>query len=176
MTENKYQKAIIYMITTGTDKYVGSTCNYTRRKCQHKRCIEFKDIERNCNTKLYKKIRENNEWLMAPIKKYPCDSKFELELEEERFRIEFKANLNSYQCHGQDPEARIRAQKKYVEKHPEAHKKAQKKYREKNKEKIKARKAEKVTCPHCTCVVTRHALAKHQRSKKCLKKQKEQIV
>ncbi len=155
-TNNKYQKAIIYMITTGTDKYVGSTCNYTRRKCKHKSRIEFKDTEKNCNSKLYRKIRDNGEWFMAPIKKYPCDSKFELELEEERFRIEYKANLNSYQCHGQDPEA---------------HRRAQKKYREKNKEKIKAKKAEKVTCKYCGSVVTRTCLARHKQTKKCLEAQ-----
>jgi hypothetical protein len=202
MTENKYQKAIIYMITSGTDKYIGSTCNYTRRKCEHKRRIEFKDTEKNCNTKLYKKIRENNEWLMAPIKKYPCDSKFELELEEERFRIEFKANLNSYQCHGRDPEAHRRAQKKYVEKHHDRVLESQRKYNEKNREKIKEngkeyrekhhdrvlenkrkyreknkeKNSQKITCPHCSCIVRRDNLTRHKRTKKCLKAQKEQIV
>ena len=34
-----YKKAIIYKITTGDNIYIGSTCNFTKRKWAHKNSI-----------------------------------------------------------------------------------------------------------------------------------------
>ena len=41
-------------------------------------------------------------------------------------------------------------------------------WRFKNKDRIMSRKAEKVTCPHCSSIVSRGNIANHRRSKKCL--------
>ena len=47
-----YEDCVIYTIRSGEHLYVGSTCNFVRRKCCHKNCIDTR------NQKLYKTIRE----------------------------------------------------------------------------------------------------------------------
>ena len=55
--------------------YVGSTQNFTKRKCQHKsRCNV---INKNSDSKLYNTMRENGGWInfeMTPIEEYKCDT------------------------------------------------------------------------------------------------------
>ena len=69
-----YQNSIIYKICHQNDFnneniYVGSTTNFTRRKCAHKySCCNEKDI--NYNRFFYQYIRNNgnwDEWQMIPI-------------------------------------------------------------------------------------------------------------
>ena len=50
---------VIYIITTGDDFYIGSTCDYKTRMYHHKGNIYNKN-NKHYNYKLYKKIRENN--------------------------------------------------------------------------------------------------------------------
>jgi predicted GIY-YIG superfamily endonuclease len=92
-----YTKAVIYKIETGGELYVGSTCNFTQRKYQHNSAVNFKEYC-HCTAKLYNTIRENGEWRMTPIKEFPCESKLQLTIEEEKCRKELGATLNTHCC------------------------------------------------------------------------------
>ena len=90
-----YSKSIIYTIRTRDSLYVGSTTEFTKRKCLHKSYI-YKNPK---NFKLYKTIRDNDgEWDMKPYKEFPCETKQQLNIEEERIRCELKADLNMISC------------------------------------------------------------------------------
>jgi len=118
-----YTKAVIYKIETGGELYVGSTCNFTQRKHAHNKCVKFQG--RHCISKLYNTIRENGEWKMTPIKEFPCESKLQLTIEEEKWRIELGATLNT-KCCGTGIETQDKKQYK-------------KQYQEQNKEQISKR-------------------------------------
>ena len=146
-----YSKCIIYTIRTPTGLYIGSTCNYTNRKYQHKSAIH-NDKAHSFNYKLYQNIRENNdEWEMKPYREFPCKNKIEMTIEEERTRRELNANLNSHFCYGLDKKRIVETQKQYCkdnkekvkvwnkknyENHKEKRLQYSSEYRENNKEKI----------------------------------------
>ena len=116
-----YSKCVIYTIRTGEGLYVGSSCNYVKRKYNHKSNLNNESC-REYNFKIYKTIRENGgAWDMQPHAVYPCNSKTEMNIEEERVRKELNADLNMYSCYGFD-------KKEYQIK--------KKEYRLKNKDKI----------------------------------------
>jgi hypothetical protein len=95
-------KYIIYKITIQDYIYVGSTKNFTHRKSQHKS---------ECNLKkdrlIYNKINELGGWensVMTPIHECDCETNIQAHIQEELFRKECNANLNSKQCHTTDEE------------------------------------------------------------------------
>ena len=95
-----YSRTVIYKIEHKENKelvYVGSTTDFTKRKCSHKsHCYNEKG--KSYNLKLYVMIRENggfDAFQMLEIKKFPCNDKREAEAEEERCRMELKANMNT---------------------------------------------------------------------------------
>jgi hypothetical protein len=92
-----YSKTIMYTIRTGNSLYVGSTTNYTNRKYKHKSNITNEN-SKNYNSKLYKTLRENEEWNIQPHSKFPCNDGVEQKLEEERIRQLLKADLNTVSC------------------------------------------------------------------------------
>ena len=105
-----YSKGLIYKIQHEDIEellYVGSTTDITRRKYEHKyRCTNIKD--REYNLKLYKMIRDNGGWdcfKILILKEYPCDTKIELLLEEDRCLRDLKATMNDRQAHN-TPEQR----------------------------------------------------------------------
>jgi len=174
-----YSKAVIYKIETGDDLYVGSTCNFTKRKYYHNRAVNFKSS--NCNAKVYNTIRENGEWKMTPIKEFPCENKTQLVIEEEKWRKELGASLNSHWCYITDAEIfqkrreykeqnkeKIREHKKqYNEQNKEKIREQSKQFREQNKERIREKKNEKVECPICGSMTTNNHMPRHQRTAKC---------
>ena len=92
-----YQKGLIYTIKTGDSLYVGSTTNFIDRKYKHKNEIVS---EKKKGRLLYKSIINNGgEWEMKPYKIFPCNSKLELEIEEEKIRRELNADLNTNKAH-----------------------------------------------------------------------------
>ena len=97
-----YSKCVIYTIRTGEGLYVGSTCNFVNRKRSHKSNIN-NEARRGYNNKLYTTIRDNDgAWDMQPHSQFPCNSKTEMNIQEEKVRIELKADLNMYSCYGFD--------------------------------------------------------------------------
>lgn len=173
-----YSKAVIYKIETCGQLYVGSTCNFTKRKYQHKCAINFKS--RECNAKLYNTIRENGEWNMTPIKEFPCENKLQLTIEEEKCRKELGATLNS-QCCGtglsrteynkqlyENNKEKISEQsKQYREQNKEKIREKKKQYHQNNREKILERNKQKIECPICGSMITRTGMKRHQQTKKC---------
>jgi len=132
-----YSKAVIYTIRSKDSIYVGSTINFISRKNQHKACIYD---EKRCqyNRKLYKTIRENGEWSMRPYRVFPCNSKMELNIEEERVRRELNADLNMNSCWTGLTEKEYRI--KYCEENKEKISEIGRQYREENKEKLRESK------------------------------------
>jgi len=87
--------------------YVGGTTNFSSRKSQHKSRSQNPNDKEYAQAK-YKLIRENGGWeafRMVPIKEFKCETKRQLDIEEERMRDELKATMNSRrawadtQCH-----------------------------------------------------------------------------
>ena len=93
-----YSKIVIYKIQHLKDEsllYVGSTTNFTRRKCEHK--LRYNNPNKEYNKKLYKMIRDNGGWdcfKMIQIKEFPCNNRREAEAEEDIIMMEIKANMN----------------------------------------------------------------------------------
>ena len=143
-----YSKCVIYKITCNdtsiNDTYVGSTCNFTRRKSQHK--TSCNNVKTNgYNIPLYKFIRDNggwSNWIMSPIKKYPCDDITDKLIEERRIMELLGATLNGY------VPGRTRKEWYNV-----------------NKESINIKKKEKFNCA-CGGRYTRGKKSQHQKTKK----------
>ena len=130
-----YSKSVIYTIRSKDNIYVGSTCNFKGRKSQHKRNI-YKENSERYNMKIYKTIRDNGgQWDMKPYKEFPCESKLQLSIEEERVRVELNADMNSCPCYTD--------RKLYYENNKEEICKAVKEYRKNNKEKLCKKAREK---------------------------------
>ncbi len=142
-----YSKGVIYTIKTGECVYVGSTCNFTNRKWQHKKYIYYENSAKY-NTKLYKTIRENGgEWDIKPYKEFSCETKLQLEIEEEKIRRELNADLNGQRCCIFKEKEYVpfsnnekEYNKAYRKKFAEELKEKKKEYRENNKKKIKEQK------------------------------------
>ncbi len=96
-----YSKGCIYMIKKQDDYnndniYIGSCCNFVRRKCEHKTTCNNPNHKYH-NFKVYQYIRENggwDTWVMVKIIDYPCNSKSELNTMERRYIDEYKSKLN----------------------------------------------------------------------------------
>ena len=183
-----YSKGIIYKLCckdpTIKDIYIGSTCNFTKRKYEHKQsCINSNNKEYNIYKNVF--IRENggwDNWDMIMIKEYPCENKRELVTEERKCIEEYNASLNKIlpsrskkELEEYKKEYRIKNKdyhkeyyiknkdklKDYREKNKEKISKRQKEYREKNRDKI----FRKIKC-ECGSIITKHSLNRHLKSKK----------
>ena len=145
-----YNKGCIYVIKHNQDfdnlnVYIGSCCNFTRRKCGHKSACNNPNDKRH-NFKLYQEIRENggwNEWVMIRLHNFHCNDKHELNLEERRVIDEYKAKLNIQlptrtikEWREDNNEYIIEKNKIYYENNKEKLSEIYKKYYENNKEEI----------------------------------------
>ena len=168
MTRGKvdYSKGVIYTIKTGDSIYVGSTTDFRNRKWGHNA-----DLKRQKNRNLYKNIIDNgNEWDMRPYKLFPCNSKIELDIEEEKIRRELNADLNMIKCHTSNVEKitmKKEYDKGYVKKNYNKKFEQNQKYREKNRELIRKKDKIKKVC-ECGCIVNWGNLSRHKKSKKHL--------
>ena len=137
-----YSKTIIYTIRTGNSLYVGSTTDYTNRKYKHKSNITNEN-SKNYNSKLYKTLRENEEWNIQPHSKFPCNDGVEQKLEEERIRQLLKADLNTVSC-GTGLNRSALGEKEYQKQYKTENKdklsKYYKQYKTENKDKISEHK------------------------------------
>lgn len=100
LPRNKYHTSIIYKVEHQTNAnifYIGGTTNFSSRKSQHKSRSQNPNDKEYAQPK-YKLIRENGGWdafRMVPIKEFKCETKRQLDIEEERMRDELKATMNS---------------------------------------------------------------------------------
>jgi len=147
-----YSKSVIYTIRSRHNIYVGSTTDFRSRKKQHKSSLTNEN-SKSYNIKLYKTIRQNaGEWDMQPHSIFPCGSKLELSIEEERVRQLLTADMNSNSC-GTGLTG------------PEYKKQHNKQYREQNRDEINEKQRQKITC-ECGCVVNKDGLSRHRKTTK----------
>jgi hypothetical protein len=195
-TEIDYSKTVIYKIVCNdlniTDLYVGSTTDFTKRKCQHKTVCNNPNAI-NHNIKVYKTIREKggwDNWTMIEIEKFGCKDKNEA-LARERYWFEtLEAKLNvkypkrdSKEWFKDNYETILEKNKQYRDIHKEEVKEYHKNYREIHCDKIKASRSQyyekqqqyrinksddlnkKVVC-ECGTTYTHHHKSDHCKSKK----------
>jgi hypothetical protein len=135
--------------------YVGSSANIKKRRTTHKSNCHNEN-NKNYNNKIYQTIRENGGWSNWKIVEFATRdniTKREAEQIEEEYRVELKADMNTY-CAFTSPEQRKEYCKEY-----------DKKYREDNKERLAEKRKEKYSCP-CGGRYTNMHKAEHFRSQK----------
>ena len=178
-----YSKSVIYTIRSKHNIYVGSTTDFKTRKYKHKNNITNVN-RKEYNYKLYKTIRQNDgEWDMKAYSIFPCNSKMELSIEEERVRQLLKADMNMKSCGtGLVGLTKSEYKKQYREKNRDYHieksnqyreqnrdelNKKKKQYREQNRDELNEKQRQKVTC-ECGCDVNKVNLSTHRKTKKHL--------
>ena len=173
---NRYNNGLIYKIVckdpTITEIYVGSTCNFYRRTAQHKQeCMSI--THKSYNYYKCKFMRENggwDNWSMVEIKKFPCETKRELELEERKYIEELKPTLNkntptrtNKEWYEANKERLLEVNKKWKEDNKDYIMQQNQVYRDKNKAKIQ----ESIVCG-CGKVYTKQNKKRHEKTKKHL--------
>lgn len=100
-----FSKSLIYKLcckdTSITQAYVGSTTNFAQRKAIHKYSC---NNENSCkyNYRVYQFIRDHGGWQnfnMVLIEYFPCENALELGRQEEHWRQQLSASLNSITPH-----------------------------------------------------------------------------
>lgn len=172
-----YNKGCIYLIKHNQDFnneniYIGSCCNFTRRKSAHKSVCNNPN-DKNYNVKLYKTIREQDgweNWVMIKMHDYPCNEKYELNKEERRVVDEYKAKLNCV--------IPTRTDKEYYEVNKEKITGNKKEYYQFNKEKIAENKKEyyQVNKEKITGKKSEYYEANKEQRKKYLEANREHIL
>jgi hypothetical protein len=133
-----YNNTVIYKIVCNDlnikDCYVGSTTDFTKRKCSHKKTCNNENIK-NYNLKVYKMIRNNggwDNWTMLVIEKYPCEDNITATLRERYWYELLNANMNTLV----PSRSKKEYQKEYYAEYYEANKEHKKEYYEANIETI----------------------------------------
>lgn len=155
--QSRYKNGLIYKLVCKDvlikDCYVGSTCNFSRRKNAHKSVCNNQNSKKY-NLNVYIFIRDNGNWEnwdMIQIKTFSCNTKRELETEERKEMELIGANLNKNKPNRSkkewysDNKEKIKEHyeinkeynKEYYELHKEEKKEYQKKYQETNNLKLK---------------------------------------
>ena len=185
--KNDYSKGLIYKIKCLDPKirdiYVGSTLNEVARRKSHKsNCTNPKG--KKYNRCVYQFIRSNGgweNWKLCLIKLYPCNSRTELRMEEERMieELEEFTTLNRIRAylseetrkeyhkeyHKEYYEENREQKKKYYKEHKEEIRKKHKKYYETYKEEIAEKQKEKYTCD-CGSTLTKQHKTRHEKTQK----------
>ena len=158
-----YQKTIIYKLCCKDPEvkelYVGSTCNFTKRKNEHKsRCVT--ETCKHFNYKVYIHMRKHGgfeNWDMILVETFPCDNKLEKAKRERHWFDELGATLN-YQI----PSSTFSESKgRWKSNNPDYHKI----YGEENKDKVKEKRQKHVDC-ECGSSITGWNIARHYKSEK----------
>tara|TARA_R110002153_G_C13045254_1_gene470301 strand:+ start:91 stop:621 length:531 start_codon:yes stop_codon:yes gene_type:complete len=167
-----YNNGLIYKITVADDYiYVGSCCDFDKRKKDHKKRIYNENSEKY-NLKLYTAIREidsqfNIETDMEILHYFPCENDTELRQEEERMRKHLNATLNMRRAYRTEEERRV-DNKKWIEENKELHSINKKKWRAENSEKLKEyfriRAKKRVKCPFCSKEMFIGSLSTHKKT------------
>lgn len=178
-----YNDIIIYKLCCKnpeiTDIYVGHTCNFTRRKYEHKFHCNNEHSEKY-NYNVYTFIRDNGGWNnfdMVMVEQYPCENKLESERRERHWIETLNATLNcvipsrtheEIQKYGKRHRIENKEYyKKYGEDHRDHILEQKKKYYIDNVEKFKKYRSQKIEC-ECGCEITRGNILSHKKSNKHL--------
>jgi hypothetical protein len=154
-----YSNTMMYKIVSNdfniNDCYVGSTTEFTKRKCSHKsNCTNANS--KKYNLKVYKFIRDNGDWenwSMILIEMFPCTNHLESS-QRERFWCEnLNATLNSM--------IPSRSSKEYTFDHKER----KQQYDVANKEHIRTQQKTVIYC-QCGSSYTRCHKSHHEQTKK----------
>jgi hypothetical protein len=181
-----YQNSLVYKLECKdleiTDIYIGSTCNFNRRKQMHKSVCTNENCK-DYNTPVYQYIRQNGGWFnwqMILIEEVPCQNKKQLNRIEAKYIKELGAVLNCYiPCRTKEEivEYYKKYNKEYRQKNKEEldeyHKKYNKEYMQKNKEELYEKRKQKIEC-NCGSVVTKASLSRHKKSIKHQQWEQEQ--
>jgi len=138
-----YNKSIIYKLCCKDinikEIYIGSTTNFTRRTCEHKKsCNNEKHKAYNFN--VYRFIRENGNWSnwdMVLLEEVSCENRKQLHKIEREYIEKLGATLNSRipsRTEKEWREVNKELRKEWREDNKEKIKEYEKEYREKNKE------------------------------------------
>ena len=123
--------------------YIGSTCNFIRRKSQHKGACN-NPTNRCHNLKLYQTILEHggwDKWDMIIIDKLDQSTLLDARIREEELRLKYNGNLNMVKAHITTEEL-IEHKKEYRQENKLELSEQQKEYRQLNKEAIKEHQKE----------------------------------
>ena len=168
--KNDYGKGLIYKIKCLDPKirdiYVGSTLNEVARRKSHKKSCNNPNT-RGYNIYVYQFIRSNGgweNWKLVPIKLYPCNSKLELRIEEERMieELEEFTTLNRQRAFLSDENRKLRT-KKYRAKHLVKQRERERKYTKEHKEEIAERRRVKYIC-ECGETIAKYCKSGHEKS------------
>ena len=95
-----YSKVFVYKICCRDalieEIYIGSTCNFTRRKTEHKYACN-NEAKQKHDMFLYKFIRDHggfNNWEMVMIEQFSCDTKMQKDRKEREYVENLKPKLN----------------------------------------------------------------------------------
>ena len=175
MGNNKYNNSYIYKISKDNLIYIGSTCDFKRRMSEHKSiCNNINSTK--YNFKIYQTIRLHGGWDLFEklvVQNVCCENRKELR----EIEGEFIKNIGTINCqisgrtkkqYREDNRDKIAEYtKQYYENNRNKIAEYTKQYREDNRDKILERKKQKIICPICSVLTTKHHIKRHQKSKKC---------
>ena len=174
-----YTKSCIYKIACKdpaiNDIYIGSTCNFIKRRYNHKTCCNNPNVK-EYNYYVYRFIRNNGgwgNWNLYIIEKFSCNTKMQKEQVERGYIEQLKPTLNkcipaNYQTGDTWDEKEYR--KGYLEQNKQATDKKVKEYRESHKDEINAYQQKAIHCPCCDHMINLASRARHNKSKRHISK------
>ncbi len=167
---NKYANGKIYVVTCGEHKYVGSTVK-TLEQRKERHIISSRDnldrlVYQHCVAMGWDNVT------FDLIHAFPCNSKLELRMEEQRVIDLLSPDLNTIKAYQNNEDAKDKAkQRKKVwrEKHKVAELERSKQWAKDNPEKrraiVRAWGTKVVTCPACNTQLSQGALKRHTKTK-----------
>jgi len=160
---------------TSGDIYIGSTyCTLEERLTRHKNdYVSFNSKIKGVTYRTSFEILKKNNYIIELIENFPCYSRYVLHRREGLYQRNNKCvntciagRTGSELSKDKGPVYRKKLYEKHKEKNKEVHNARAIDYYHKNKDKIK----QKISCPICGFVGSKHHLKNHQKSSKCIKK------
>lgn len=180
-----YSKCVIYKLECSdndiTDIYIGSTCNFNRRKTEHKSICNNSE-DKKYNLFVYQYIRDHggfDNWNMLLIEKYSCNNKLEKLSREKHWAKELNAKLNKRNenrtynelleynkiWHRNNKDVLLKQKKEYYEDNKELIKEKNNIHYHDNKDKI----LQQIECPNCGHTIALNNKKRHEKTKKHIK-------
>ena len=178
---------VFYVYKIKDVNYIGSTNDIKNRTREHN-FNSYNENSKNYNYLIYKYIREKQIEIKLEILgvyKKKCSKRIKLLVEQ--FYINKYNSINNglnsrnaftnikkykkiYREKNKEHNKKYQKEyyKKYYQENKEKEHKRHKKYRENNKKKINKKRKEKIICPICDSLITKHNFKKHLNTKKCI--------